>query len=123
MTMISAMLLMTVTLIMLVGMVPRIHVAYLKAVELEQEQEYESLRELQVERNAWSLRYLVFGFTASLLVWIAKTSPGMEVPEPMAEAMAIYAASSLIFAELESLLAQRIARGLVGVPVRVKERD
>ena len=41
----------------------------------------------------------------------------------LAGAMAIYAASSLLFAALESLLAQKISRILSSAQVRVKERD
>ena len=123
MTMITAMLLMTVALVMTVATMPRIYLAFHKAGELDLSREHRLLRELLAQRNSWALRHLGLGLAALLMIWIAKSAPGMEVPEPLAAAMAIYAASSLLAAVLESVLAQRIDRMLASVPVSVREQD
>ena len=122
---ITTLLLMTVTITLTVAILPRIYLASIRAEELFLEQEIGLLRELLAEHNAWVVRHLGCGLGALALVWIAKTSPGMEVPGLLAEAMAIYAASSLFFAGLESLLAQKITRILAAVPVKAgaRERD
>lgn len=120
---ITTLLLMTITITLTVAILPRIYGASIKAEELFLEQEIGLLRELLAEQNAWVLRHLGCGLGALALVWIAKTCPGMEVPGQLAEAMAIYAASSLLFAGLESLLAQKIARILAVVPVKVGVRE
>jgi hypothetical protein len=122
MTMMTAMM-MTITLTMTAIMAPRIYHAFLEAEMLCLEEDLESLRELLVERNSWVLRHLGCGFTALALIWMVMTSSELEVPGPTAAAMAIYATSSLVFAVLESLLAQKIAGFLSAVPVRVKLHD
>jgi len=121
--MITSLILMTVTLILALSMIPRFYWACHWAAKLEMEQDHESLRELLAEQNAWILRHLGCGLGAIVLVWMAKTLPGMDVPDSLAELMAIYAASTLFFSALESLLAQRIALSLARVPVGVRERD
>ena len=114
---------MTVTMSMTLAMIPRLYWAFVKAEELYLEQEMGQLQELLEQQNSWVSRNLGCGMGAFILVWFAKTTPGMEVPRSLAGAMAIYAASSLLFAALESLLAQKISRILSSAQVRVKERD
>jgi hypothetical protein len=101
-------------------LVPKIYHAFLEAELLSLEQEEESLREFQAERNMWVLRHLCCGSIALFLLWMVKTSTEMAVSSPMEAAITIYAASSLVFAVLESLVAQKIAGFLAAVPVRAK---
>lgn len=122
MTTITAMMI-NITITMVVIMVPGIFYKSIKADELWRMKERELLRELLVERNGWVLRHLGCGLGALLLIWMAKTSPGMEVPNSLTSAAAIYATISLLFSILKSMLAQRIAGLLAAVPVRVKVRD
>jgi len=121
MTMMTA-LMMTITLTMTMVMTPRIYHNFSEAEELYREEELESLRELLKERNNWLLRHLGCGIGALVLIWMMKSSPGMEIPDSLATAVAIYAATSLFFATLESLLAQRITGFLTAVPARIKAR-
>jgi len=122
MTMITAMT-MTITLTMTIIMVPRIYHSSLEAELLYLEEEWESLQELLAGRNDWMLRHLGCALGALFLVWMAMNSPALGVPDRMASAMAVYASCSLLFAILESLLAQKIAGLLAAVPARVKLRD
>jgi hypothetical protein len=120
---IITLLLMTVTIALAVTVLPRIYVAFIKAEELHLVQERGLLRELLAEQNAWMMRHLGCGLGALALVWLAKTSPGMGVPGPLSVALAMYAASSLFFAGLESLLAQKISRLLAEFPIKVRARE
>ena len=121
MTMITAMM-MTVTMLVTVTVVPGIYWASNEAEELYLEQEMELLRDLLEQRNAWVLRHLGCALGALMLAWIAQSSPGLEVPAQLADALAAYLVSSLLFAVLESLVAQKIFRMLASVPVRVSGR-
>ena len=115
---ISAMILMT--LIMTFAMVPRIYWSVLRAEGPGLERE--KMRKLLVKR-AWVLRHLRCSLAALFLVGMAPASPGWGVPRPLAAAIFVYAASSLLLVILESLLAQRIDGILAGIPVRVRVRD
>jgi hypothetical protein len=114
---------MNLTLALTLAMMPRIYFAYLKAQDLYQDQEMGLLRELLAERNLWMQRQIAGGVIALALIWVSKSAPGMAVPEPLSATMGTYAASSLLLALLESLVAQKIARLLASVPVRVSTRD
>jgi Na+/H+-dicarboxylate symporter len=118
---IITLLLVIITIILAVTILLRIYWAFAKAEELYLEQELEQMQELMAEQNNWVLRHLGCGLGAFALVWVAKTSPGMEVSSPLAVAMAIYAAGSLLFAGVESLLAQKISHFLADVPVKVRD--
>ena len=123
MTTLTAILLMTVTLTMTVSVVCTIYGTLVKVEDLYLAQETELLQELLCQRNAWVVRHLGCGLGALTLVWIAKTIPGMEVPSQLAQATGIYAASSLLFSLLESLLAQKISHLLAGSPVQAGRQD
>ena len=123
MDMFTAMM-MTVTLIMTAVMVPRIYMSWIMAEELCVEGELETLRELLAEQNRWVMRQFGCGAMAIAMIWMVKTSPhDLEIPASMAAALASYAAISMIFAVLESLVAQKIAAVIEGVPVAVKIRE
>jgi hypothetical protein len=115
MTTISAMMLAIIVLLN-VTMLPRIYWNWLRAGDLYSELEAEELQGLLSGRNDWVLRHLCCGVGAFILVWLAKTTPGMEVPVPEAESLSIYVVSSLLFAFLESMLAQKIVRLQASLP-------
>lgn len=117
MTTISA-LMMAIIVLLNVTMLPRIYWNWLKADDLYSEQKAGELQELLRGRNEWVLRHLGCGTGAFILVWVAKTVPGMAVAVPEAEALSIYVISSLLFAFLESMLAQKIVRLQASLPVR-----
>lgn len=120
--MIAAMTL-TITLTMTTVMVPKIYHAFLVAELLFLEEELELLGDLLAERNDWMLRHLACGLGGMILIWVAMNTPGLEVPSQLTSATAVYASCSLLFAVLESLLAQKIAGLLAAVPARVKVQD
>jgi len=123
MSMMTEMLLMTITLFLIATILPRIYWAFAKVEELHHEQNTEQLEEFLVERNAWVLRHLACGVGAIILIWISKTGPGMEVSSSLIVALGVYAACSLFFAALESLLAHKIHRIMFEVAVKVRMRD
>ena len=120
---ITILLLMAITIILSMTILLRIYWAFAKAEELYLEQERELLQELMAEQNDWVLRHLGCGMGAFALVWITKSFPGMELPDTLAKAVAIYAASSLLFAGVESLLARKISQIFAEVPVNVRARE
>lgn len=122
MTMIAAMT-WTITLAMITVMVPKIYHAFLVAELLFLDEELELLRDLLAERNEWMLRHLGCGLGAMILIWVVMNAPGLEDPSQVTSATAVYASCSLLFAVLESLLAQKISGLLATVPARVKVQD
>ena len=118
MTTITTMILITLT--MTLAMVPRIYWSFLKAEELVLERE--KMREFRAQR-AWVLRHVRCSLVSLVFVWAAMTFTGLAVPGALAAAVAIYAASSLLFVILESMLAQKIDDILASVSVRVNARD
>ena len=74
------------------------------------------------ERNAWVLRHFRLGLGALVLIWLSQCFSGMEIPVQVIAALAIYAVSSLNFAILETLLAQRITSMLASIPAPIRER-
>lgn len=122
MQMITA-LTMTITLVMSVVVVPKLYHACLEAEVLYLDEELELLRELLAERNDWIGRHLVCGAGAVLMIWMGNSLPGMEISARMVAALGVYASCSMLFAILESLVAQKIATLLARIPVRVKARD
>jgi hypothetical protein len=123
MAMMLEMLLMTVTLTLTVITVPRIYWGFIRVEQLYLDQEVELLQTFLVERNAWIMRHIGFGLGALTMLWISRNNPGMEIPSSLGLALGVYAASCLVFALLEGLLAQKVERILTGVPVRVRTRD
>ena len=118
MTTITAMMLITLT--MALAMVPKIYWSVLRAEELVLERE--KMREFRAQR-AWVLRHVRCSLVSLVFVWTAMTFTGLAVPAALAAAIAIYAASSLLFVILEGMLAQRIDGILASVSVRVRTRD
>ncbi|HBA88839.1 MAG TPA: hypothetical protein DCZ75_12910 [Geobacter sp.] len=126
MNMFTAMM-MTVTLTMTAVMVPRIYMSWMLAEERCIEGEIEPLLELLAEQNSWVLRQFGCGAIAFALIWMVRTSQhDLEIPAAMEAALAIYTAISMVFAVLESLIAQRISDFISCVPgsaVTVKIRE
>jgi hypothetical protein len=120
MTMTAIML--TVMLTMAVAIVPRIYCAFIQAEESYQYLEVRLLWELLEERKVWVLRHFRLGLGALILIWISQSFSGMEIPFQLTAALAIYTVSSLNFAILETLLAQRITSMLASIPAPIRER-
>lgn len=117
MTMMSAMMLTTLTLT--VALVPRIYWTFIKteASCLEQAK----TRELHLKRGQ-VLLHLRFSLAALVFAWIALSFPGVEVPKPLAAAIAVYVASALLLVVLESMLARKIDGIFASVPARLSVR-
>lgn len=103
--------------------VPKIYCAFIDAKLLYLEEELELLRELRLERNDCMLHHLGCALAAMLLLWMVKSSPELTVPNQMTPALGIYAAASLLYALLESLLVHKIEGWLVAGPARMGVRD
>lgn len=117
----SAAMMVTVTLIMTAAMVPRIYLAWMTAEQYRVEGEIESLKHLLAEQNRWIGRQFFCGATALAMLLMVKTSQhDLEIPVSMAAALAAYAVISMIFAVLESLVAQKAFSALRQVPVGMK---
>ena len=112
----------TVMLVMAVTIVPRVYCAFIEAENSYQEWEVRQLWVLLEERNAWVLRHFRLGLGALVLIWLSQCFSGMEIPVQLTAALAIYAVSSLNFAILETLLAQRITSMLASIPAPIRER-
>lgn len=111
----------TVTLTMTAVMVPRIYLSWLLAEEHCLEGEIEALQALLTEQNCWVKRHFGCGATAVAMIWMVKSSQhDLEVPATMAAAIGAYAVISMVFAVLESLVAQKIANFLQTAPVPVE---
>jgi hypothetical protein len=117
MTMMTAIMLTTLTLT--IALVPRIYWTFIKheGTCLEQGK----TQELHLKRGC-VLLHLRFSLAALVLIWVALSFPGVEVPKPLAAAISVYAASALLLVVLESLLARRIDGLFASVPVRVSVR-
>ncbi|GFO67010.1 hypothetical protein GMLC_05890 [Geomonas limicola] len=113
----------TIILMLVLTMVPRIVWAYLKVEESWQHHDLATLHELQHERNTWLLRHFSCGAAAMLLLWILQAQPALEISHKVTVAVGIYAGCCLVFAALECLLWFRIHRYLSLVPVKVTERN
>lgn len=114
----------TVTLTMTAVMAPRVYLSWLVAEERCLEGEIEELQALLAEQNNWVKRHFGCGAAAMAMIWMVKTSQhDLEVPASMAMALGAYAVISMIFAVLESLVAQKIATFLQTVPIPVEVRE
>lgn len=122
-------MMMTVTLTMAAVMIPRIYLSWVVAQELCSDGEIEPLLQLLAEQNSWVRRQFGCGAVAFALIWMVKTSQhDLEIPASMEAALAIYSGLSMVFAVLESLIAQRISDCIGGVPataapVRIREDE
>lgn len=115
-------LMLTVMVVMAVTIVPRVYCAFSEAERSYQEWEVKVLWGLLEERNAWVLRHFRLGLGALVLIWLSQCFSGMEIPVQVIAALAIYAVTSLNFAILETLLAQRITSMLASIPAPIRER-
>jgi len=112
-----------IAMVVIMVTVPKIYGAFIDAKLLFLEDELELLRELRLERNDCMLHHLGCGLAAMLLLWMVKSSPELTVPNQMTPALAIYAAGSLFYALLESLLVHKIEGWLVARPARMEVQD
>lgn len=123
MNMFSAMM-MTVTMTMTVVMLPRIYMSWMLAEERCIEGEIEPLMELLEDQNDWVWRQFGCGAMAIAMLWMVKTSRhDLEIPASMETVLVFYAGISMLFAVLESLIAQKISSFIELVPVATKIRE
>lgn len=123
MNMFSA-LMITVTMTMTAVMLPRIYMSWIMAERHCIEGETEQLAQLLAEQNGWVLRQFGCGALATALIWMVHNSRhDPSFPASMEAALAFYAVVSLVFAVLESLVAQKVSGFLAPVPVPAKIRD
>ncbi|QXE92487.1 hypothetical protein [Geomonas subterranea] len=114
-------LMMTVTMTMTAVMLPRIYMSWIVAERYFLEGEVEQLMQLLVEQNNWVWRQFGCGAVAVAMIWIVRNSQhDLAIPASMEATLAIYAAISLGFAVLESLIAQRVSGFLALVPARAE---
>ncbi|MBU5637025.1 hypothetical protein KOM00_09790 [Geomonas sp. Red69] len=114
-------LMMTVTMTMTAVMLPRIYMSWIVAERYFLEGEIEQLMQLLVEQNSWVWRQFGCGAAAVAMIWMVRNSPhDLSIPTSMEAALAFYATISLLFAVLESLIAQRASGFLALVPIRAK---
>ncbi|QXE88069.1 hypothetical protein KP003_06635 [Geomonas nitrogeniifigens] len=114
-------LMMTVTMTMTAVMLPRIYMSWIVAERYFLEGEIEQLMQLLVEQNSWVWRQFGCGAAAVAMIWMVRNSPhDLSIPASMEAALAFYATISLLFAVLESLIAQRASGFLALVPIRAK---
>ena len=111
-----ALLLITVTIILNIVIVPSVYWGLVRAKQLEREQEREQLLELLAQRNGGVIRHFGLGIGAVVMVWWVQANQRMDVHPMLIETMVVYAVNTMLFAVLESLLAQKIARVLLWVP-------
>lgn len=122
MNMFSA-LMITVTMTMTVFMLPRIYMTWIIAEHCCMEGETEQLVYLLADENGWALRQFGCGAVAIALIWMVHNSPhDLGVPASMEAALAVYGVISLVFAVLESLIAQKISDFLALAPATAKVR-
>ena len=103
-------LMLTITLAVLITVVPRFAFAWLQFRELTADEDREGLLALQRQENGWVIRHFVCATFGVALVVLMKTMPGLNPPEHLAEVTTAYVLVSFTFALAESLLAQKIAR-------------
>lgn len=117
-------LMMTVTLTMATVMVPRIYMSWMIASDCFVEGEIELLKALLVEQNSWVRRQFSCGAMAFVMLWMVKNSHhDLQLPASMEAALGIYATLSLLFAVLESIIAQKIDDFINCVPAPVGVRE
>lgn len=125
MTMMSA-LMMTITMTMAAAMSPRIYMAWLVAQQRCLDGEVEQLARQLEDENSWVWQQFICGAMSLSMIWMVRYSPhDLEIPASMEAALALYAGISMLFAVLESLIAQKISTYLRCVPtqIRVSKRN
>ncbi|WP_224982751.1 hypothetical protein [Geomonas agri] len=117
-------LMMTVTMTMTAVMLPRIYMSWIVAERYFLEGEIEQLMQLLIEQNNWVWRQFGCGAVAVAMIWMVRNSQhDLSIPASMEATLAVYATISLVFAILESLVAQRVSGFLALVPAPVKIAD
>ncbi|MBJ6751312.1 hypothetical protein [Geomonas anaerohicana] len=119
-------LMMTVTMTMTAVMLPRIYMSWIMAERCFLEGEIEQLMQLLVEQKNWVWRQFGCGAVAVAMIWMVRHSQhDLSIPASMEATLAIYATISLVFAILESLVAQRVSTflALVPAPAKIAEED
>ncbi|OHB26002.1 MAG: hypothetical protein A2X79_02550 [Desulfuromonadaceae bacterium GWB2_53_15] len=102
-------IMLTVTLIAPLIIAPKIDAHWMDFEIFVQEGNRENLHLLLKQINSWVMRHLACALIAVLLVAVLKYAPTLlEQPEQLATITGIYAIISIIFAFIESLLAQEI---------------
>lgn len=102
-------LMLTITLIVPMITVPVIDSHWMEYELLEKEGDQENLQLLLKQVNWWAMRHLGCALLAVLLVSVLVYAPSqLEQPGQLATITGIYAIISIIFAFVESLLAQEI---------------
>ena len=116
----STAMMMTITITMTLLMIPRIYYAWLRSVIFSVEEEREKLRLLQVEENVWVMRQIGYGLFLLTVLLLLKNYKPLEVSSGVTGALALYAMVSLLFAIVESVLAQKISDIIDSIPVPAK---
>ncbi|MBJ6723298.1 hypothetical protein [Geomesophilobacter sediminis] len=116
-------IMMTITLTILVIMVPRMYMSWMKAAQLNEERDAERLAELLADQNDWINRFFSCGVAGLGLVWLLMSHQGPGVPAALTDSIALYVTVTLLLAIAESFLAQKVAGLLRTIPVRVKVRE
>lgn len=107
-------LMLTLTMAVVITVVPRIVFAWMQFRELAADENREGLQALLREENSWVGRHFVCATFGVALVVMMKTMPDLGQPEHLAAAISGYVMISFILAVAESLLAQKIAPLVTG---------
>lgn len=102
-------LMLTLTLAVLLTVMPRLAFAWLQFKELVVDEDREGLLALLQQENGWVVRHFVCAMFGVALVALMKTVPSLNPPEYLATVTTGYVLVSFAFALAESLLAQKIA--------------
>ena len=108
MTLLPAFML-TLTLAVLIVVVPRIFGDWLRCQELNATGDCEGLQQMLRQENGWVVRHSICAVVGVGLVAMLKAVPSLNPPEHLAAVTTGYVMLSFFFALTESLLAQKIA--------------
>jgi hypothetical protein len=99
----------TLTLAVLLTVVPRLVLTWMDFRELAEGDCQEALSLMLQQQNGWVMRHFICAMAGTVLVAAMKTMPGLNPPEHLAAVTTAYVLVSFTFALAESLLALKIA--------------
>lgn len=107
-------IMLTLTLAVLITVIPRIVFAWLQFKDLVADENREGLFVLLHQENGWIVRHFVCAMFGVALVVAMKIMPIHDLPEQLVAVTTAYVLISFSFALAESLLAQKIASLVTG---------